>query len=170
MALVTTPGSLTADSYATLAEANTYHTAQGNTAWTGADALKEGALRRATVWLDSTYRVRFPGYRTDRRLQALEWPRTSAYDAAQQLLGVAEIPIEIKNAQIEAALRELATPGSLSPDFVATGQLKAISVEGAVSQEFFGISGASDVLPVVNIVDGILSGLIGGDANFVMRA
>lgn len=31
-----------------------------------------------------------------------------------------EVPIEIIHATYEAALRELASPGSLSPDFVAT--------------------------------------------------
>ena len=35
MALITTPGDLTANSYASLAEAAAYHAARGNTTWTG---------------------------------------------------------------------------------------------------------------------------------------
>lgn len=169
MALTTTPGSATADSYATLAETDTYHSDRGNTAWAGTDALKEAALRRAVTWLDSTYLVRFPGYRTDDRDQNLEWPRTNAYDIAGELLAVSEIPIEIKRAQMEAALRELVVPGSLSPDFVAAGAVKSESV-GPISQEFFASGGSSSVLPVIHIVDGILAGLIGGAVVFVARA
>lgn len=169
MVLITTPGSATADSYATLAEANTYHIDRGNTAWTGSDALRDAALRRATTWVDNTYRHRFPGWRTDDRDQNLEWPRTHAFDIAGELLDVDEIPIEIKRAQIEAALRELVAPGSLSPDFTASEQLKSLDVFQVVKREFFG-GGENAVLPVLHIVDGILAGLIGGDTNFVMRA
>ena len=80
-----------------------------------------------------------------------------------------EIPIEIKRAQIEAALRELVAPGSLSPDFTASEQLKSLDVFQVVKREFFG-GGENAVLPVLHIVDGILSGLIGGDTNFLLRA
>ncbi len=169
MALVTTPGSATADSYATLTEADTYHSDRGNTAWTGTDALKENALRRAVDWLDFTYRTRFPGSRADDRDQNLEWPRAVAYDVAGTLIANTEIPIEIKRAQIEAALRELVAPGSLSPDYNASEQLKSLDVFQVVRREYFG-GGENAVLPVLHIVDGILSGLIGGGGNFVMRA
>lgn len=169
MTLVTTPGSATADSYATLAEANTYHSDRGTSAWTGTDAVKEEALRRAVNWLDFTYRTRFPGFRTDDRDQNLEWPRDNAYDVAGVFIVNTEIPIEIKRAQIEAALRELVAPGSLSPDYTASEQLKSLDVFQVVRREFFG-GGENAVLPVLHIVDGILSGLIGGDSNFLLRA
>ena len=169
MALTVTPGSATADSYATLAEANTYHTDHGTTAWTGTDALKENALRRAVDWLDFTYRTRFSGSRADDRDQNLEWPRDNAYDIADVFIVNTEIPIEIKRAQIEAALRELVAPGSLSPDYTASEQLKSLDVFQVVKREFFG-GGENVVLPVLHIVDGILSGLIGGDTNFLLRA
>ena len=173
MALVTTSGSATADSYYTLAELNAYWSARGNTTWTGSDSVKEAAAIKATVWVDFTYRARFPGQRTEGRAQAvpqaLEWPRRNAYDRENELIASTVIPIEIKHAQAEAALRELVTPGSLSPDYVASEQVKSESV-GPLSTEFFGGGGSSSVLPVVNIIDGILSSLIGGDVGFVMRA
>ncbi len=168
MALDTASGAATADSYATLVEANIYHTDRGNLAWTGGDALKENALRRATVWVDINYRTRFSGARTNDRDQALEWPRINAYDAANVFIVDTEIPIEIKHAQMEAALRELVAVGSLSPDYTASEQLKSLDVFQVVKREFFG-GGESAVKPVLHIVNGILAGLIGGDTNFLLR-
>ena len=69
--------------YGTLAEALVYHQARGNAAWaaTGDESDKQGALLRAAVWLDSTYRFRFTGRKTGGRAQEREWPRTDATDA-----------------------------------------------------------------------------------------
>ncbi len=168
MALTVTPGSASADSYATLTEANTYHGDRGNVAWAGADALKENALRRAAVWVDINYRTRFSGARTNDRDQALEWPRLNAYDAADVFIVDTEIPIEIKHAQMEAALRELVAIGSLSPDYVGSTQLKSLDVFQVVRREFFG-GGENAVKPVLHIVNGILAGLIGADTIFLTR-
>ena len=46
-----------------MADADAYHTAYGNTGWTGTEAAKEIALRRATQYIDSRYRFR--GVRKD---------------------------------------------------------------------------------------------------------
>ncbi len=43
------------DSYISLDEANAYHTAIGNAGWTGADSVKEVALRKATQYIRITY-------------------------------------------------------------------------------------------------------------------
>jgi len=63
----------TAEAYVSVADANTYHTTMGNTAWTGSDSVKEVAIRRATQYMDGYYR-----WRGTRRTatQALEHPRT----------------------------------------------------------------------------------------------
>lgn len=76
MALITEDGTglSTAESFASVTFANTYHTNRGNTLWTGADAVKEAALRKATDYIQAKYNARWDGYRmTD--TQALDWPR-----------------------------------------------------------------------------------------------
>jgi hypothetical protein len=120
MALIVETGSglATAESYVSVADAAEYAAARGLTFPATPEAAAEQALRRATTWLDGRYRGSFPGSRTNRREQALEWPRINAYDRScpPEYIEKNEIPVEIVNATIEAAIRELKIPGSLSPD------------------------------------------------------
>jgi hypothetical protein len=46
------------DSFVSLDQANAYHQSMGNAAWSGADEAKEAALRRATQYVRSHYRLR----------------------------------------------------------------------------------------------------------------
>lgn len=171
MALDTTIGGASSDSYVTLVYADAYHAAMGGTTWTGVDALKEAALRRATAWMDGRYGPEWPGYRTNGRSQALDWPRYGVTD--QEGWGVLSdaIPTEVQKATAEAALRELVTPGSLSPDYVAADQVKAESV-GSISVTYTGIAGAAGSRPVLTVVAEILAPLIGsaGATTFLARA
>lgn len=103
MALVVEDGTglTTAEAYVSVADADAYHTAMGNTGWTGTDAAKEIALRRAAQYIDTRYTYR--GTRVNLN-QALEWPRSS-YETD----GRAEswpVP-NLKAACCEAALRAL---------------------------------------------------------------
>lgn len=118
--------------YGTLAAADAYHLARGNSAWTGVDAVKTAALERGTDYIDGRYRWEmksgrwrsmFPGEPTAGRSQDREWPRTGAEDYNGNAIPDDETPIEVEHATYEAALRELVSPGSLSPDFVPTGQV-----------------------------------------------
>ena len=112
--LVIESGSAASDSesYASVADATAYATARGLTAWTGADAVKESALRNATQYLDATYR--FKGNRVAEH-QALMWPRsgvvfdgyTLAYDA---------IPAMLKTACIELAIKAISCSLIVDPD------------------------------------------------------
>lgn len=43
------------DSYISLVDADAYHLAMGNAGWTGDDAMKEVALRKATQYIEVTY-------------------------------------------------------------------------------------------------------------------
>lgn len=165
MTLNVTPGSATADSYASLVQALAYHAAKGNAAWAAStDALREPALRRATTWLEGTYGTRWQGRRANGRLQALDWPRYGVMDRDGWYVDVATIPAEVVNATCEAALRELATPGSLSPDYVASEQV-ATATAGPVSVTFKAGSGMASVVPILTIADGILARLLGGGRN-----
>lgn len=59
-----------AESYVSTADCDAYHTAMGND-WTGTDAVKEAALRKATQYIDARYTFRGEPVSED---QALSWP------------------------------------------------------------------------------------------------
>jgi hypothetical protein len=122
-----------AESYLSVADANTYHGNFGNAAWSGTEAAKEAALRRATRYIDGFYRARWKGFK---RLynQALEWPRYDVYDLSGYFVATDSVPTGVKQALAEAALRELAEPGSLQPDLERGGAIQSESVQaGPVS-------------------------------------
>lgn len=94
-------GLTTAETYVSVADADAYHTAMGNTGWTGTDAAKEIALRRAAQYIDTRYTYR--GVRVNLN-QALEWPRSS-YETDGR---TESWPVpNLKAACCEAALRAL---------------------------------------------------------------
>ena len=62
----------TSESYVSVADAGTYCTNHGLSAWTGTDAVKEAALRNATQYIDTTYNFRSA---KSYQYQALEFPR-----------------------------------------------------------------------------------------------
>ena len=126
----------------------------------------DGAIVRASRWIDGMFGVRFPGVRLKGRGQGLEWPRTGATDYSGSAISSGEVPGEIQRATAEAALRELRSPGSLSPDQAqgAAGSLvKRIrkkvgpletETEYSESASSWGASG----FPAI---DAILAGLLG---------
>lgn len=145
-----------ANSYVSEDEADTYADDRGITAWTDSTADKEAALVRATTTLDATYRTRFTGSKLNGRAQALEWPRINAYDWLGNLLDDDEVPIEVRDATVELAIRELADPGSTMPDLdravrsLAAGSVRIEYAANARETTTFSIVGA------------IMSSLIGG--------
>ena len=161
--------------YGTVAEADAYHTARGNTHWNGSDAHKLAALVRASAYIDGHYRTRpnncglmlsrFGGRKAGGRAQVLEWPRVDCVDTDGEPVESDAVPIEVEHATYEAALRELVTPGSLTPDFVASTLAKrekvdVIEVEYAVAEAKPGqLPPTSPTLP---IVDGLLAPLLTG--------
>lgn len=169
MTLTTTAGDIAADSYAAVDDATAYATSHG-LAFTGVAVDQEAALRRATAWVDATYRGRFPGQRVNGRSQSLDWPRKNAYDKSGELIGSTTIPAEIVDATIEAAVRELAAPSSLSPD-VTPGQTKTlVGVEGIRWEANPSGFGADAQKPVVVVIDGILGGILSSGAGMLLRA
>lgn len=101
------------------------------------DAEITQALVRASSYIDGAYRSSFPGYKTGRRDQALEWPRSDATDASGYPLAYDAVPIEIENATYEGTIRELASPGSLAPDVAAGGgQVKRERID-VIDTEYF---------------------------------
>ncbi len=161
MALIVSPPA-SAESYVSVVDADAYHLARGATAWAaGVTADKEAALRRATAWIDGAYGERWPGYRTNRRAQLLDWPRTNAYDAEGEAIGTTELPVELIQATCEAALRELVTPGGLSPDVTQASIVRSEQV-GPLAVTYAASASISASRPVVTVIEDILEGLIGG--------
>lgn len=107
MALVVEDGTglATAESYISVADADARHTALGNTAWTGTEAVKEAALRRATAYMEQAFRARWKGTRLLRD-QGLSWPRYGA-EADGYTLESTYVPADIANACADLALRAL---------------------------------------------------------------
>lgn len=117
------------------------------------------ALVRASAYIDGRYGAKFPGTPAGGYAQELAWPRTGA--TTREGFGVPAdvVPPSIERATYEAAFRELASPGSLAPDYVAAQAVKREKVD--VIETEYAVSGsATDVTPVVGIIDGILAGLL----------
>lgn len=156
--------------YGTVADADAYHLARGNTAWAGTNPQKEAALTRGSDYVDLRYRwmtscghweSMFPGQRTGGRAQEREWPRTGAVDYSGNPIPDDEVPIEVEHATYEAALRELVSPGSLSPDFIPGGQVTKEKV-GPVEVQYAEAKwnpNATPNRPIVPVIDEILAPL-----------
>jgi len=125
-----------AESYASVADCALYATNRGFTFPATPVPAAEQALRRATEWIDATYRGRFSGVRVNDRDQALEWPRSYALDIDGYSIDGFSVPKEVFWATCEAAIRELATPGSMSPDLERGGGIKSLEA-GSVGIEYF---------------------------------
>lgn len=163
-------GKADADAYASLATINAYATAHGLpfviTGGTN-EADAEAAARRAFTWLNGSFRSSFTGRRTHGRSQAGEWPRSNAHDnqCPPEYIANDVIPQEIIDAQCEAAIREKASPGSLSPD-VTPGKIKQAVRVGQVAVEYaIGSGTAREQRPVIAVINDILGPLLGGSGS-----
>jgi hypothetical protein len=124
------------------------------------------ALIRGSMYIDNTYRDRFPGTKTGGRSQRLAWPRKDAFDAEGEPIPSDEIPWEVEYAAYEASWRELTDPGSLTPDYTASERVKSeqigsIATTYAISDAAFG----PDNQPTIPDIEGLLSGLLGSPAS-----
>lgn len=116
MALIVEDGTVVAgaESYVTVAAADTYHSNRGNTAWAALSTTnKEIALRKGTDYMLQAYRARWQGYRHDAD-QTLDWPRDYVYlepfivgavGSYPYLVANNIVPAEVKNACAELALK-----------------------------------------------------------------
>ena len=158
-----------AESYVTVAEADTYHANRSNTAWTGADAVKEAALGRAAAYLDGHYRARWKGIRVHPVTQPMEWPRIgcvivedsgslwhTGHDAGYGgplCVPSDTIPQRLKDAQCELALR------ALSGELAVDGENNILSKKVDVLETSY-MAGSVKGQKQYQIVDQLLSDLI----------
>lgn len=149
-------GLATANAYVSVATADAYFTERGDTTWTGSDATKQGAIIKATQFLDASYV--FTGVlRFD--TQALSWPRAYATDKDGRALEADEVPQRVKDACCELALYALGA--SLAPNIVGTDRVARVKA-GSAEVEFE--TGARDVGTRFALVDRLLAGLTTGGA------
>ena len=160
-----------AESYITTDWADTYHANRAQETWAdGTDDDKEAALRRAVAYLDGRYGPRFTGLRLNGRDQALMWPRVGATDTEGWAIASDVIPVEIMRAQAECAIRELDTPGFLSPDVATTGAVQRIKKKvGPIETETeYALGGSTTggtqerLRPFLTVLDDLLMPLLGG--------
>lgn len=147
MALIVETGSgdSTAESYASVADADTYHTTWGNTAWAAAasTAVKEIALRNATRYLDAQFGARWKGSRLN-GTQALGWPRLGVYTADGYYMQTTPLPPALLNACYEMAL--LALSEDLYPDLTSTGDIASESYSvGPISKSISYVGGKTAI-------------------------
>jgi len=126
-------GLSTANSYLSVADADTYHanvTQSGD--WTAATtAAKENGLIVATQYLENKYRGRWRG-RKKLWSQALAWPRYGALDDDGYAMDSEAVPQELQAACAELALRVVlgddllgvvTEPGEVTSESVSVGPI-----------------------------------------------
>lgn len=102
-----------ANTLITMAMVSSHATLVGNTAWDATtDTLREQAIYRAMRWF-STLETRMKGRRSWED-QELAWPRYGVFAYGREIAWNV-IPKELKQALMEAALLEQATPDALQP-------------------------------------------------------
>lgn len=104
-------GTPNANSYTTIAASDDYWALRGVSEWAALpDLQKEGALVRATDWIEAAYGGSFLGVRTT-NAQGLAWPRLGVTVDGVTVSGV---PVGVVSACCELALK--ATTADLAPD------------------------------------------------------
>lgn len=152
----------TSDSYASAADADTYFADRGMTNWATLSLNeKEQALRRATDYMQQTYRDRWAGLRTT-STQALDWPRWNvplkdlpgSYGSGPAYFSSSAIPSEVKMACIMLAFK--AAAGDLAPDL---GSQKASVKIGPIETSYFqGTRQATKIQSVDHILQPYFTG------------
>jgi len=134
------------DSYVTVAEADAYHTANNNAAWTGTTAVKEAALRYATRYVDRKYQ--WIGMHSGSPGQPLAWPRLDAYDSEGVIrIGV---PQEVKDATCEMALSYITDAGIL-PSKDRGGEIAEVKA-GSVSVRYADNAPSARTYPMIDLL------------------
>ncbi len=135
-------------SYVSVEYADGYHTDLNNTAWTAetvTDEMKQFALMRATAYIDSRWQGQWRGTRL-LSTQALQWPRSEAYDNDD--FALTGVPSYLAKLTCEIALIQLTDPTVLNSSISNGGGTKRVTVAGAVTEEYFQGYSPSTVYPV----------------------
>ena len=130
-----------ANTYVSLADAETYHTNYGNVDWTGNadDELKKQALVLASQAVDLLYGAKYMSGILPDSTQALLFPRMWFTDNDSRIVKENNIPLCLKNAVCEIALLQMAGenifPLASTGNLVKTSKVKVGDIE--TSTEYF---------------------------------
>ncbi len=158
--LIVEDGSIVANanSYVTYDYALAYHALRGNSAWAaGSESNQQYAIIRATQAVDSIYKNKWKGTPTKYGTQELEWPRQGV-DVNGIELDDDLIPTALQKAVCEAALRELISANSMTPDLDRGGEIKRVKAD-TVEVEY--MDGANSTT-TFTAIDGLLANLVTG--------
>ena len=146
-------------SYVKVAESDTYHTTHGHADWEAlGDSVKETSLVQATQFIDSVARGKWKGVKTD-PTQELAWPRTGATDEDGRDIEDSVVPVLLKNAVCEAALR-ISQGDDLMEDTAPA--VASESVAGAVSISYFeGTDNVTNYRKIYALISGFVTATIG---------
>jgi hypothetical protein len=153
-----------AESYVTVAFCDTYFSDRGDATWTGTDAEKEEALRKATEYLDVTY-TWIGSIKVD--TQALGWPRDGAWDKEGRSLEDI-VPLGVERATAEAALKALSASllaDTTNSDFVTKEKVDVIEVEYAS-----GAPSGTQYNYITRLLKGLTIGSSGGSQSRLLRS
>jgi len=160
-------GKTDAESYISVADADTYvanyikSDNTGRVAWDAATTDDKGdALRRATSYLDTEYKAKWQGRRST-ELQALDWPRWGVVDCDGYGLGTDEIPVQLKNSEVEMATKALVE--ELYKDVKSpSGAIKRLKQKVGRLEQDTTYAGAASQKKIFAKVDGMLTCLLEG--------
>lgn len=150
------------NAYVSVDDCVAYCTARGLTFGASPTTTGEQAIVRGSAAIDAIYRNTLPGFKRTGRAQAMEWPRSGAYDNSDELIPDDEVPIEVVQATCEAAVRELASPGSMMPDLERGGGVRILKA-GSVEIEYGANAANTTTFSTINnLLSGLISGGTGG--------
>lgn len=156
MALDTTVGGASADSYGTLAAFQAWVTAQGLTALNGDDDAQNADMRRAAVFLDQEYI--FVGYKVT-STQARAWPRyVNVLDPDGFSIPSDSIPNPIILAQFEIA--HVINQGNDLLAFTAGAAVKKEKKKLGPLEKEIEYDFSSSAEPRIRAVEGLLRGYV----------
>lgn len=147
-----------ADSFVSVDDADAYHAGRRTEWHTYSLDEREAALRRASAWL--TYHVPWKGLPARGRGQALSWPRTGVTDANDYAVSESEVPAEVITATMELAIREIAEPGMLVPDFTSSERVVMEQIGPLRTEYATGTGSGWDSQPTVPAVQALIAGLV----------
>lgn len=136
-----------ANSFVTVAYADTYHNDRDNTSWTGTDAVKQAALIKATDYIEQKYGSRFIGAPYS-STQSLSWPRSTV------ITNTDEVPKAVLQAVCELALESFSE--ALNP---TQGKSKKREKVDVIEVEYADYSTDSKKRPAI---DGLLAKYVSG--------
>lgn len=163
MSLVTEDGTglANAESLVSVAEVTAYVAAFAGplaSLWTGDTAAKEARCRRATQYLVAEFGPRLKGRRKF-DTQALPYPRIDVYDRDDFLVPDDSVPIQVKHACAELAIR---AGDTLMADQAQQGAVKQRYVRVGPVAKSVEYSGGTELSKSYSIVEKILKPLLKG--------